>query len=193
MRTPITYSELLQKLTDMKACGKRRIVAIDGGCASGKTTLAAKLSEALGVSVFHMDDYFLRPEQRTNERIGEPGGNVDIERFFSEILLPLYRGKPTITYTPFSCHTMSLCEPKQVTPTSLTLVEGAYACHPSLTSFYALKVFVSCPMDIRKQWILSRNPDNAEAFFTRWMPMENLYFEYFDIQNQCDYTISLPE
>ena len=32
-----------------------------------------------------MDDYFLQPYQRTEERLAEPGGNVDYERFKEEI------------------------------------------------------------------------------------------------------------
>ena len=56
-------------------------VAIDGPCASGKTTLAALLQRRFDGNVLHMDDFFLRPEQRTPERFAEPGGNVDRERF----------------------------------------------------------------------------------------------------------------
>ena len=57
------------------------IVSIDGPCAAGKTTLAGKLSELYDCNVFHMDDFFLRPEQRTPARFAQPGGNVDYERF----------------------------------------------------------------------------------------------------------------
>ena len=53
------------------------LVAIDGRCGSGKSTLAAALAERMPVNVFHMDDFYLRPEQRTEERFREPGGNVD--------------------------------------------------------------------------------------------------------------------
>ncbi len=56
-------------------------VAIDGPCTSGKTTFAAMLNRRFGGNVLHMDDFFLRPEQRTPERFAEPGGNVDRERF----------------------------------------------------------------------------------------------------------------
>ena len=57
------------------------IVAIDGPCTSGKTTLAAKLAEIYDCNVFHMDNFFLRPEQRTAQRLSAPGENVDHERF----------------------------------------------------------------------------------------------------------------
>ena len=68
------------------------IVAIDGKCASGKTTLAAELAEIYDCNVFHMDDFFLRPEQRTQQRFAESGGNVDYERFREEVLFPLLSG-----------------------------------------------------------------------------------------------------
>ena len=57
------------------------IVAIDGKCTSGKTTLASKLTEIYDCNVFHMDDFFLRPEQRTPERFVEVGGNGDRRKF----------------------------------------------------------------------------------------------------------------
>ena len=57
------------------------IVAIDGKCTSGKTTLAGKLAELYDCNVFHMDDFFLRPEQRTPERFAEVGGNGPLREF----------------------------------------------------------------------------------------------------------------
>ena len=68
-------------------------VAIDGPCTSGKTTFAAMLNRRFGGNVLHMDDFFLRPEQRTPERFAEPGGNVDRERFETEVLAPLAAGR----------------------------------------------------------------------------------------------------
>ena len=60
------------------------LAAIDGRCASGKTTLAAQLQQQFDGSVIHMDHFFLRPHQRTPQRYQEPGGNVDRERFLEE-------------------------------------------------------------------------------------------------------------
>jgi hypothetical protein len=36
-----------------------------------------------------MDDFFLRIEQRTPERMTEVGGNVDYERFLETVLFPV--------------------------------------------------------------------------------------------------------
>lgn len=46
------------------------LVAIDGRCGSGKTTLGEYLGQVFDCNVFRMDDFFLRMEQRTPERDG---------------------------------------------------------------------------------------------------------------------------
>ena len=53
---------LLRRIHALAAVQPRVLVAIDGRCAAGKTTLAASLQAQLGCNVFHMDDFFLRPE-----------------------------------------------------------------------------------------------------------------------------------
>ena len=79
---------------------KQIIVAIDGRCAAGKTTLTSLLQKKTGANIFHMDDFFLRPEQRTPERFSQPGGNVDYERFYNEVVLPIHN-KQSFTYRIF--------------------------------------------------------------------------------------------
>ena len=64
-------------------------LVIDGPSASGKTTLSGMFREKYDCTVFHMDDFFLRPEQRTPERYAEIGGNIDRERFLEDVLIPL--------------------------------------------------------------------------------------------------------
>ena len=70
-----------------------RIIAIDGRCASGKTTIGNELAKFLNAEVIHMDDFFLTPEMRTKERLNEVGGNVDRERFEKEVLIPLSKNE----------------------------------------------------------------------------------------------------
>ena len=78
-----------QQIDRLLALESQVIVAIDGNCTAGKTTLANQLAEIYDCNIFHMDDFFRRPEQRTVERFAEIGGNVDYERFNKEVLLPL--------------------------------------------------------------------------------------------------------
>ena len=106
-----------KQIDELLAAKDTVIVAIDGKCTSGKTTLASKLAEIYECNVFHMDDFFLRPEQRTPARFAEVGGNVDYERFQEEVLLPLKSSK-AFSYRPFDCSTFTLAAPVAVTPKS---------------------------------------------------------------------------
>ncbi|MBQ9929667.1 MAG: hypothetical protein IJO72_02670 [Oscillospiraceae bacterium] len=170
---------------------KRTVIAIDGGSGSGKTTLSRLLQQLYPCTVFHMDDFFLRPEQRTAERYAEIGGNVDRERVLAEILLPLERGE-TITYRSFDCATMTLGDAKQVSPQKLVILEGAYAMHPALAEFYDFSVFLDIDPALQRQRILHRNgSETAQRFFTRWIPLENAYFDKTGIKQRCDMTIQI--
>ncbi len=161
------------------------IIAIDGKCNSGKTTLARKLSECYNCNVIHMDDFFLRPEQRTAERFAEVGGNVDYERFQEEVLLPLQAGN-TFCYRPFDCKTFSLSKAVPVTPKKLTIIEGSYSMHPYFGDPYDLKILLTVDPETQLQRIGARPAFLQERFLTRWIPMENHYLEGFHIADKAD-------
>ncbi len=178
---------LLSGLDRQLAKKERTILAIEGGSASGKTTLAALLERIyLESSVFHMDDFFLRPEQRTAERLAEPGGNVDYERFFQEVLLPLARGE-TVQYRPYDCHTQMVGGPIETAPKALNIVEGAYSMHPSLAGCYDLSVFLRISPELQRTRIQKRNdPETQARFFSAWIPLEHRYFDAMDPAGRCD-------
>lgn len=156
---------------------ERVIVAIDGSCASGKTTLAQLLHQAYGCSVFHMDDFFLQPRQRTPQRYAEPGGNVDRERFEEEVLAPLRAGE-TVRAARFDCCTMTLQPMAPAEPTRLSVVEGSYCLHPALRETYTLSVFLKIDPETQRQRIACRNGEDAlQRFVNRWIPLEQAYHE----------------
>ena len=178
--------ESIRKQIDDLQCQRNQvIVAIDGSCTSGKTTLATRLAEIYDCNVFHMDDFFLRPEQRTQERYAEVGGNVDYERFREEVLLPLKSGKP-FSYRPFDCSTFTLSDPVTVTPRKLNIIEGSYSHHPYFGDPYDLKILLTIPPELQQQRILQRPAFLHKRFFEEWIPMENRYFEKFRISDKCD-------
>ena len=187
MRNERCTTESLLAAIDRLLMEKSRVVmAIEGGAGSGKTTLAALLTGRYDCAVFHMDDFFLRPEQRTPERLAEAGGNVDRERFLEEVLLPLHRGE-TVSFRRFDCRTMGLLPPVQIQPQRLTVVEGAYSLHPELAPYYDLAVFLHVTPETQRARILARNGEAwAQQFFDRWIPMEERYFEATDPAGRCD-------
>lgn len=183
---------LLAAIDRKMAQQERMTVAIEGGSASGKTTLSGLLSRIYGCTVFHMDDFFLRPEQRTPERLAEPGGNVDRERFLREVLLPLTE-RQGIRYQRYDCHTQAMQPPVDVTPKALTVVEGAYSLHPLLAGHYDLSVFLRISPELQHRRILKRNgAEIAERFFSMWVPLETTYFEAMDPASRCDLILEVP-
>lgn len=166
--------------------GQPMLIAIDGRCAAGKTTLAAWLQEKTGCNVIHMDHFFLQPVQRTKQRMQEPGGNVDYERVRKEVMLPLKQGKP-FSYQRFDCAKMEMSEHVQIEPNAITIVEGSYSCHPSLWEFYDMRVFLDVDLQEQLRRICCRNGTEAlAAFRDRWIPLEERYFSAFQIRERCD-------
>lgn len=163
----------------------RVIVAIDGNCAAGKTTLAGILAQQYGCNLIRMDDFFLRPEQRTAERYAETGGNVDYERFLAEVLLPLKAGN-SFSYRPFDCRTLTLSEAVSVVPGKLTIIEGSYSHHPYFGEAYDLRILLTVTPELQKKRILERPAFLHRRFFGEWIPMENQYLEGFEIRQKAD-------
>ena len=168
------------------------VVAIDGSCTAGKTTLAGRLAQKYDCNLIHMDDFFLRPEQRTAQRFAEIGGNVDYERFRKEILENLRTGK-TFFYRPYDCSTGSLKAPVEVQPKKLTVVEGTYSQHPYFGHAYDLRIYLQVSEQLRAQRILARPAFLHKRFFEEWIPMEQQYFRTFAIGEKSDLSLNLNE
>ena len=180
--------KLRERINRMLRDGKPHIIAIDGRCASGKTTLAAALQRDYGCDVIAMDHFFLRPEQRTAERLRIPGENVDHERFLQEVLLPLKQGKP-ISYRPFDCSRMELSNLVETGTHQLTIVEGSYSCHPNLWAYYDLRLFLTVNPEEQLRRLIARNGSYAQVFREKWIPLEEAYFSAWDLPNCCDLCI----
>lgn len=183
-------SRIVQAITgridERLATTTRLLIAIDGRCAAGKTTLAAYLMDRYHATLIHMDDFFLRPEQRTAERLNEPGGNVDYERFLQEVLLPLRAGN-AFSYRPYDCHRQTLTDPLWVEPHAVCIVEGSYSCHPTLWSYYDLHIFLTVKPDEQMRRIALRNGEShVEQFRQTWIPLEERYFTTYRIMERCD-------
>lgn len=164
----------------------RCIVAIDGKCGSGKTTLAKMLEDYYSCNVIHMDDFFLQPHQRVEERFKEPGGNVDYERFYNEVLVPLGKNE-SFSYRPFDCGTFKLGEPIKVNVNRVVVVEGSYSCHPHLFEGYDLHIFLDIEHSEQLRRIEKRNGKEAlEVFRAKWIPLEDAYFNHFNIKEKCE-------
>lgn len=180
------YSALFSALEALKTQKPGAIVAIDGMCASGKTTLARALAFVFDATLFHMDDFFLPPGKRTASRLREVGGNVDYERFLSEVLVPLEGGRP-FEYRPFDCHRSNFSAPVSASRASLNIVEGAYACHPALAERYDLSAVLLISPDEQLRRVRARNGEGMlPRFRDEWIPMENRYIRETDLARRAN-------
>lgn len=168
----------------------RVVVAFDGRSASGKTQAAGLFAEGMDADVIFMDDFFLPPELRTQERRAEPGGNVHYERFEEEVLKGLKHGGP-FHYRVFDCTAMDYVDDAwYYEDCRLIIVEGAYSTHPRFGKYYDLSVFFHVDPEEQKKRILERNgADKLHDFTQLWIPMEERYIAEFNIENRCDMTV----
>lgn len=186
-----TLKRVQRQIDELMAQNERIIVAIDGHCTAGKTTLAGALSEIYDCNTFHMDDFFLRPQQRTPARYAQIGGNVDYERFLEEVLTPLKAGS-AFSYRPFDCGTFTLTAPVYAAARKLNIIEGTYSHHPYFGDPYDLKIFLTVTPQIQHQRIMKRPAFLHKRFLEEWIPMENRYFDGFHICDKADMIAACP-
>ena len=181
------FSEMFRKIDSILSTSKSPIlVAIDGPCASGKSTLAQLIAAQYICSLFHTDDFFLRPEQRTPERLSEVGGNMDRERLYKEILIPLKQKNPVL-YRPYSCKTQTIADCINIPFCRLNIIEGVYSLHPTLRQFYDLKIALNISDTQQLQRLRHREtPENFKLFCERWIPLEKKYIEQTSLFESAD-------
>lgn len=182
------FLPLLPLLIALDRANGRGVLAIDGPSASGKTSLAALLSQLYDATVFHADDFFLRPEQRTETRLNEPGGNLDRERLIAEVLEPMRQGR-IVCLRRFDCSNLSLRPPEPVVCRGLVILEGSYSSHPAFAPYFCWRAFLEIPPAEQRRRILQRNGSAAPLFFERWIPLERRYFEETNAPARCDFRL----
>ena len=170
----------------IRLIGERRpaVMALDGFCASGKTTLADLLARRYGARVIHTDDFYLPRDMRSDERYAEPGGTIHYERLKAEVIDRLT--EPSLTYGVFSHEIMDIARTVTLPRTSLTVIEGAYACHPYFGDYADLICFMETDPDEQRRRILARNgPERLKIFESRWIPYEQKYEAAFRIKEKA--------
>ena len=165
------------------------LVALDGRCGAGKTTLAEQLAERFPRSVtVHTDDFYLPPPQRVTgwERI--PCANMHLERLRAEVVAPARAGR-AIHYKAYSCREGAYLPPRTLGPAPLVIVEGSYSHHPSLTPYYDIKVFVTCSAEEQARRLRAREGKRYSNFVKRWIPLEEEYFTDYAIEKNAELTV----
>ena len=178
-------SMLVQTIENLKTKKTPVLVALEGGSASGKSTLGQQLAQALDATLVHMDDFFLPLELRTPARFAQPGGNVHWERVLEQVLRPLSSGEAA-EYGVFDCSVMAVNRTVREDIRDVVIVEGAYSLHPMLRDFFDLRVLVEVDDATQKARILHRNGQRMlQRFVNEWIPLERAYFEACAVRDCC--------
>lgn len=177
--------KIIRKIQAIASEKGKCLVAIDGRCSSGKSTYGEFLAKHLNATLLHMDDFFLRPEQRTPDRYAEAGGNVDRERFIEQILSVMDKSDK-IMYQPFDCSVMKLGKVQYLPKKKIVIVEGCYSMHPDMIDYYDFRMFLHVNSEKQMNRIRKRNPDKAEIFRSKWIPLEEKYFKTFRTAKYSD-------
>ena len=158
------------------------MVAVDGPAAAGKTTFTRALA-ALdpGLDVIEMGDFALPAAERLSERDeaqGRVAAGVDWRRLRSNVLLPLGRDQ-VARYQRYDAVTDVMAEWRIVPVGGIVIVEGFYSCVKALSTFYDFRIWVECPLDVRRRRLVSEN--GAGSLLERnWPHAEEAYIETQD-------------
>jgi uridine kinase len=145
--------------------GPVRLVGVDGCGGSGKTTFAARLSEAAaGCPVVHTDDFasFDEPMEWW-------------PRLLREVIEPLLRGERA-TFHPYDWVARRRSDTSVVVePAPLVVIEGVGATRAAWRDRLALRVWVDAPREVRLRRGLARDGAHMREFWQWWMAQEDGY------------------
>ena len=168
---------------------KPLVLALDGRCGSGKTTLANTLARQFPASItLHTDEFYLPPDQRIRGWEKTPCANMDLARLRDEVLAPARAGKPVL-YRAYSCREGAYLPPIPCQPARLVLVEGSYSHHPLLAGYETLRVFVTCSKEEQTRRLQAREGERYANFAARWIPLEEGYFAQYRIEETTDLAV----
>ncbi len=186
------YVELISVLSRLEQLlndNERVFMAIEGRSATGKTDLSNLLSELYRCNIVRTDHFFLPQEMRTAERLLEPGGNVHYERMKEEVSNHL-SDELGFSYHIFDCSRGDYFGENRLKTNRLTVVEGVYSMHPKVDIDYQITVFIETDLNTRMRRIEKRDGiEMAKRFKEEWIPMEDKYFEHYDIKSRCDFIV----
>ena len=164
------------------------VVAVDGGSGSGKSSLAARIAEAMEVALIPLDDFFAAgiPDHRWDEfTVPEQLERVfEWERVRRQALEPLLRGEPARWHAfdfiagmrPDGTYGMEE-EAKTRQPADVILLEGAYSTSDKLVELVDLTILVDVPAAVRFERTFDRDQAAfSETWHARWDPLEAYYF-----------------
>lgn len=141
--------------------GRTSLIGVDGLGASGKTTFAGRLAEAIGGVVVHVDD------------LSAPGSKPwEIDRFLRDVWTPLSQGRAA----RYRLHHWTGAEPGEwaEVPTGVPVIlEGVRSTARANPAPFELRIWVDADPPTRLARAEARDPGRFGCWTTNWMPIED--------------------
>jgi uridine kinase len=157
--------------------GAVRLVCVDGPAGSGKTTFAARLTEALGAgaALVHLEDLYA-------------GWSLAgaVARLSAGVLRPLAEGRPGSHFRYDWAAGRFADEPVAVPVPEVLVVEGCGSCARALDPWTTLRIWVEAPAPLRLSRGLARDGADLAAHWHRWQESEARHFAAEDTRARAD-------
>lgn len=188
-RKDIQFLRLIANLDELYQTKDSLMIAIDGYAASGKSTLAKRLSNLYGAHVFHTDDFFKKIEIDRLNPLSKHGSHIDFKKI-NETILASLKERKNVFYRPFDFKTHQHLEPTIISYNSFNILEGAYSMHPELKTNYDYRIFLKVSLFHEYLRIYKRNGlKRLLLFIKKWIPRERRYFKAYHIEEKADLVI----
>ncbi len=143
--------------------GRTSLIGVDGLGASGKSTFAGELADAICGVVVHVDD------------LSAPGSKPwEIDRFLRDIWTPLSQGQPA----RYQLHHWTSAEPGEwvEVPAGVPVIlEGVRATAKANPAPFDLKIWLDADQPTRLARAEARDPGRFGCWTTNWMPIEDAW------------------
>jgi uridine kinase len=167
------------RLSDPPAGMRTRVIAIDGPGGAGKSTLAARVSAALGdAPVVHTDEFATPDDPKEWWR-----------RLLADVLLPLSRNR-SARFRPYDWQTGRLRAWRVIEPSPFVVLEGVSASRDAFRLYLSLTVWVATPREERLRRGLARDGQGARGQWLAWMADEDAYFAREQPARRADLVVS---
>ena len=176
LKMGVPIAEVVHLITTLVAPDRSVLVGIDGGAGSGKTTFAHWFAEATKetttpVSIVYIDN-FCRPSAERPKDYAVVS-DLDWKRLRDQVLIPLQSGEAA-RFQLYDWPADRLKDWVTIDVGGVTIVDGVTATRNELSDYYDLRIWFSCPRDIRVSRMLGRG-DTSAAEIKHWMPSEDRY------------------